>query len=475
MHSDHRASPPPHASRPAGAADRSAAVTVWSEQAKSDAPTDAERIFVVLSLAYFAKAFGPFIGGFEVGGYAMQAAAYGNPLDQTVGGAIYVISVALLLREHSVVRAIVASPLLSAFIVLTIVSALWSAVPGVTLRRAVGLLGTASFGAYLACRFSPHEVLRAIAAALAIATAMSILLIVFVPSYGTADGREIAGVFGQKNELGRAMVFTVLATWAVIRDPESDRPIWAIPTLIAALVLLFLSRSAQALVGLAAGALVAIPLLTLCARFFRRVNLKLGLSLLIATGILAFFVSAVAEELLEMLGRDATLTDRTLIWDLLIEFARERPWLGRGYGAFWFSDVSVWFAERWGALDHAHNGYMDLWLELGYVGVIGLLLVLLSASKTAWDAYLMRPTASRRFFPAFILIAALVNCVGRLIPAHNSIYWVILCYCAVMHLSLQRSNRAVSMHYRNRPLQVDRRHAIGTERPGRTNDGEARG
>jgi O-antigen ligase len=262
----------------------------------------------------------------------------------------------------------------------------------------------------------------------------------------------------------------------LIRDSEFRRPTWAIPALLAALALLLLSRSAQAIVGLAAAAFVIIPLLIVCARWFRKVDLRLGLTLLLFMSSVAFVVSAGAEELLELLGRDATLTDRTLIWELLIEFARERPWLGRGYGAFWFSDVSLLFAARWGALDHAHNGYMDLWLELGYAGVAAFALLLLAASRTAWDAYLTRPTSARRFFPTFILVAGLVNFVGRLIPAHNSIYWVLLCYIAMMHLSLQRSERFQALRYwpppAPRPPLVEPRQLVGAERPNRGYDGE---
>jgi exopolysaccharide production protein ExoQ len=426
---------------------------VWHEKVPAlDIPTAGERLFAVIALTYFARAFAPITSGFEVGEYSVHAAAFGNPLDQVAGGAIYIISIWLLLRDGDAVRGSFASPILTAFIALTIISAVWSAAPGITLRRAVGLLGTGSFGAYLACRFTPHEVLRMTGAAFAAVVCLSILVIIFVPSYGTAEGREIAGVFGQKNELGRAMIFAILALWALVRDPESGHPVWALPALLAALALLALSRSAQAIVGLAAAIVVAMPLLVVCARHFTKVNVRLATVLLIMIALLAFIVSAFAEELLEVLGRDATLTNRTLIWELLIEFAQERPWLGRGYGAFWFTDVSLWFADRWGALDHAHNGYMDLWLELGYIGVASFILLLLTASKNAWNSYLIRPTAARSFFPTFIFIAALVNCVGRLIPAHNSIYWVILCYCALMHLSVQRSDRFVYIHPRP-PMQ----------------------
>jgi len=422
--------------------------TLWSEQVRAmDRPAPWERLFAVIALAYFAKAFAPFTSGFEIGGYSVQGAESGNPLDQIVGGTIYAISLWLLMRDGEAVRAALESPVLSAFIALTIISVLWSVLPGVTIRRAVGLLGTACFGAYLACRFTPREVLRMTAAAFGIVVGLSILIIVFVPSYGTVEGTEIAGVFGQKNELGRAMVFACLAIWTLIWDAESRPPGWAIPALLAAMTLLLLTRSAQAIVGLAAAVIIVIPILVLCARFFRRVHIRLAIALLLVMSLVAFVVSAAAEELLGLLGRDETLTDRTLIWELLTEFGHERPWLGRGYGAFWFSDVSLWFADRWGALDHAHNGYMDLWLELGYVGVAAFVLLLLAASKATWNAYLMRPTAALRFFPTFIAIAALINCVGRLMPAHNTIYWVILCYCAMMHLSSQRSWRYLTLHH----------------------------
>jgi O-antigen ligase len=420
----------------------------WYEEAvAADWPSSGERVFAVLALAYFAKAMAPFAAGFQVAGYSMEGAVHGNPVDQVIGSTIYVISILLLLRKHQVVQAALASPLLGAFIILATASALWSVVPEITLRRAVGLLGTASFGAYLACRFAPRDVLRMIAAAFAIVTGLSILVIIFVPSFGLAEGGETAGVYGHKNELGRAMVFAVLATSALSLDPEVRRPIWAIPALAAAFTLLLLSRSAQAYVGLAAAVAFVTPLLMVCARLFRKVQFRMAIMLLSMTALVAFIVSTLAEELLDLLGRDETLTDRTVIWEIIAELAREQPWLGRGYGGFWFSDVYLWFADRWGAIDHAHNGYMDLWLELGYVGVAAFVILLLAASKTAWNAYLMHPTVAHGFFATFIAIAALINCVGRLVPAHNSIYWVVLCYCAIMHLSVRRSRLDLPVRY----------------------------
>ena len=81
-------------------------------------------------------------------------------------------------------------------------------------------------------------------------------------------------------------------------------------------------------------------------------------------------------------GRDPTLTGRTLLWHEVWELVRERPLLGYGYGAFWAESSEpaslLWEAIGW-AVPTAHNGYLELLLELG---VVGLTLFVLSVSTT---------------------------------------------------------------------------------------------
>jgi exopolysaccharide production protein ExoQ len=51
--------------------------------------------------------------------------------------------------------------------------------------------------------------------------------------------------------------------------------------------------------------------------------------------------------------------------------ALRRPWLGYGFNAFWLPDESytqrIWHLLGW-MPPHAHNGVLELWLELGIVG-----------------------------------------------------------------------------------------------------------
>jgi O-antigen ligase len=398
-----------------------------------------ERGFAVFALAYFAKAFLPFIAGLEVGEFSMQDAAAGNPVDQAIGSCIYLVSVYLILTRLShPLRALLACPTLLAFLALAIGSAVWSSAPEVTIRRAGGLCGTALFGLYLAGRFEPREVMRLVAAAFSIVLIASVLLIIFVPSVGMWQD-QLSGVYGHKNLLGRAMVFTALAAWATCLDNQTSRPLWAIPALLSAVVLIVLSGSAQSVLMLVLSFAALGPFLSVLASRFERIRFRAVVFLLFGSMAGAVAVSWLGEEALALLGRDATLTDRTVIWDILIEFGLERPWFGRGYSAFWMSNAAVAFGERWTFLDHAHNGYMDLWLELGHVGLGLFLLLLIIAVKRSLDLYLAHQSKALRFFPLFVLTGAMLNFVGRVFPDHNSIYWVLLCYCAIAPRAVEQT------------------------------------
>jgi exopolysaccharide production protein ExoQ len=84
---------------------------------------------------------------------------------------------------------------------------------------------------------------------------------------------------------------------------------------------------------------------------------------------LGFFVSAV--------GRDATLTGRTAIWASLLPIAMQRPFLGRGFGGFWTTSTRTAFAT------HAHSGYLEVLLGLGFLGLLIVSIFLLSSCRKA--------------------------------------------------------------------------------------------
>ena len=66
-----------------------------------------------------------------------------------------------------------------------------------------------------------------------------------------------------------------------------------------------------------------------------------------------------------------SLSGRAFIWPEVIRYARERFWFGYGYEGFWtparIEDISDELG--WG-LREAHNGYLEMWLWCGVIGLV---------------------------------------------------------------------------------------------------------
>src|SRR5260370_32302582 len=73
--------------------------------------------------------------------------------------------------------------------------------------------------------------------------------------------------------------------------------------------------------------------------------------------------------LLQAVGRDPTLTGRTALWEEVLRIAGD-PWFGVGFESFWLGErvKSLWEAHWWRP-NEAHNGYLEIFLTLGWVGV----------------------------------------------------------------------------------------------------------
>jgi O-antigen ligase len=92
------------------------------------------------------------------------------------------------------------------------------------------------------------------------------------------------------------------------------------------------------------------------------------------------------DEILLTLGRDPTLTGRIPLWEELFGSIAAQPFLGFGYSGFWNADSRrvqyLWQVITWNA-PNAHNGYIDLILQLGIVGLLLYLYVFWSILKQA--------------------------------------------------------------------------------------------
>ena len=105
---------------------------------------------------------------------------------------------------------------------------------------------------------------------------------------------------------------------------------------------------------------------------------------IIVIGTASVFIGGlvVGGELASSFGREATLTGRTAIWAELLPFAMKEPIIGHGIDGF-FTDA---MQKSLGNLPHGHNGYLDILLDYGFVGLFLVSMFLLSSCGKAYKS-----------------------------------------------------------------------------------------
>jgi len=84
-------------------------------------------------------------------------------------------------------------------------------------------------------------------------------------------------------------------------------------------------------------------------------------------------------------GRDESLSGRDEIWGVVSAEAMQRPFFGRGFGAFWTEGKGRELVQTWNPRQ-SHNSYLDLWLDLGAVGVIVMMLAFPVTLLSRWKS-----------------------------------------------------------------------------------------
>jgi len=146
--------------------------------------------------------------------------------------------------------------------------------------------------------------------------------------------------------------------------------------LIMALWLLVVANSMTSLASFVlAGGLMVVTTLYRVAR--KPASVQLLLMIAVGCTVSALFLG-IGGGALKMMGRNSTLTGRTDIWNIVLSLAGN-PFWGTGFESFWLGDrlQSVW--RDYGLhIQEAHNGYLEVYLNLGWIGValLGALIVM---------------------------------------------------------------------------------------------------
>jgi O-antigen ligase len=108
----------------------------------------------------------------------------------------------------------------------------------------------------------------------------------------------------------------------------------------------------------------------------------------------------------QMLHRDATLTGRTDIWDSVLRL-RTDPLIGTGFASVWLTPAGRALAQVL-EIPHAHNGYLETYLNSGLIGLVLLLAVIIVAGRRTLEQVAAGTTIGR-FYAALLLSGLVYN------------------------------------------------------------------
>ncbi|MFC3123610.1 O-antigen ligase family protein [Pseudoroseomonas globiformis] len=330
----------------------------------------------VATLLLIASILPAFIGGQPVGPPAALVGAIqeqGDSIRQLVLLGLYGLHLVLLgwlLRPWAI--RFLGWPLML-FLGWALLSMLWSPMPDPTLRRTVALSGTMAAGLFLGLRLGPAGLAEAFRISAAIVLVGSALHAIVFPALAFDHDGHLRGLFSHKNLLGSFLALAVLAL--IFRMTGTPAGGWSRMLdgglLAACLGALLFAHSATPLLGMmmALGTYATVSLIAAghsLPRAMLPALLGCGCALLTNSGV------SLSTGVAEMLGRDPSFSGRTTVWSFVADAIAEHPWTGYGFGIFWLGEAApggvFWFWSRQYEL-HAHNGYLQLLLDAGIVGM----------------------------------------------------------------------------------------------------------
>jgi exopolysaccharide production protein ExoQ len=347
--------------------------------------------------------------------------------------------------------------------IFALTSVAWSQFPRESLQYGVYACVDVAFALYIVARFdSDRRIQLFIIVGWIVVLASACAALVF-PQYGIdnqgGEGTVNAwiGIFPHKNWCSIMIVFLLSAGFYIRHSSPLAR--------VARFVFIAFSLLIVALTKSRTGWFVAACLLlyvaatALLKRFKTMDRLFVGL---FAGGVVAALGAIVTlnfSALMLLVGKDPTLTGRTVLWSLAFDEALKRPFMGYGYRAFWAGlrgeSANVSLSAGW-IVPAAHDGFLDLWLGLGVVGVF---LVVCSMSRAVRDGYTCfragaSPAAEWYLCIVFLTVVANIAELTLMVPRHLAwIMYVIACAGLSQEARGVRARmRVARTDYMTRPL-----------------------
>lgn len=372
----------------------------------------------------------------------------------------YIIAFLLLIRSSSSKKSGLITFLFGSFHVVSLVglatiSFLWSELPLITIYRSISLIGTTIFGIYLANRYTLKQQIILLSHTFMLIILISFIFAIIWPKYGIMAGVHLGswrGIYTHKNKCGSISTLSIFLFSMRLKEiHKNSRAIVHLNSInssgcrthisymnlfqliltyllllfsaISSVVLLLLSGSSSAILVSAILTATILILETSILQSHRKFIFALGL--IISVCIFMVIVTPDLEQLFVLMGKSSDFNGRKDLWGILLDKLSKNPMLGFGYQTFWIQYEDVVAIEAgWRAPD-AHNGFLDLGLSLGLLGVVLFIVGYWNILMSSFVRF-CNSQNTETLYPLILLVYIMsINISESNLLLHNNIFWVL--------------------------------------------------
>jgi len=382
--------------------------------------------------------------------FSANALLEGNPLDRAVFIILIIAGVLILCKRKINWKSLLAeNKWVWLYFVFGAISILWSDYPAVSFKRWIKALGSVVVVLVVLTEARPYLAIGVLLRRLAfLLLPLSVLLIKYFPELGRGYhmGQPLfTGVCFTKNALGQVCLLSgIYFSWNLlfgrkIPNCTQHRLHYSTYLIIIPMTvwLLHMANSATSLVCLIVATCVLIV-----GRHPFLINRP---TRILSVGMMSIVVIIVSEYVfdakstaLQLLGRTPDLTDRADIWSTYLTMVRN-TFVGHGFESFYLSMIMQGMVDRRLA---AHNGYLEMYLNLGIVGVAFVVGWIISGLKKAYDHLLLNyPEAILRL--VIVIVVALYNWTEATFSGVTNMWFLL--FFAIMSIPREEQNPLITI------------------------------